>query len=62
MTTTQTRYFPEEFAARYRAAGYWTGETFAGFLPEAAERFGDAEALVEAHEDGAAASSEDAQA
>ncbi|KXO95325.1 2,3-dihydroxybenzoate-AMP ligase (plasmid) [Tsukamurella tyrosinosolvens] len=46
MTTTQTRYFPEEFAARYRAAGYWTGETFAGFLPEAAERFGDAEALV----------------
>ena len=48
MTTTQTRYFPEEFAARYRAAGYWTGETFAGFLPEAAERFGDAEALVEA--------------
>ena len=46
MTTTQTRDFPEEFAARYRAAGYWTGETFAGFLPEAAERFGDAEALV----------------
>ncbi|MEC4614809.1 (2,3-dihydroxybenzoyl)adenylate synthase [Tsukamurella tyrosinosolvens] len=46
MTTTQTRYFPEEFATRYRAAGYWTGETFAGFLPEAAERFGDAEALV----------------
>ena len=46
MTTTQTRYFPEEFAARYRAAGYWTGETFAGFMPEAAERFGDAEALV----------------
>ena len=32
MTTTQTRYFPEEFAARYRAAGYWTGETFAGFV------------------------------
>ena len=46
MTSTQTRYFPEEFAARYRAAGYWTGETFASFLPEAAERFGDAEVLV----------------
>ncbi|MGC5024752.1 (2,3-dihydroxybenzoyl)adenylate synthase [Tsukamurella sp. DT100] len=46
MTSTETRYFPEEFAARYRAAGHWTGETFASFLPEAAERFGDAEALV----------------
>ena len=46
MTSTETRYFPEDFAARYRAAGYWTGETFASFLPEAAERFGDAEALV----------------
>lgn len=46
MTSTQTRYFPEEFAARYRAAGYWTGETFAAFLPDAADRFGDAEALV----------------
>ena len=46
MTSTQTRYFPEEFAARYRAAGYWTSETFADFLPDAAARFGDAEALV----------------
>lgn len=46
MTSTETRYFPEEFAARYRAAGHWTDETFASFLPEAAERFGDAEALV----------------
>ncbi|BDD84256.1 2,3-dihydroxybenzoate-AMP ligase [Tsukamurella pulmonis] len=46
MTSTETRYFPEEFAARYRAAGYWTSETFASFLPEAADRFGDAEALV----------------
>lgn len=46
MTSTEIRYFPEEFAARYRAAGYWTGETFASFLPDAAERFGDVEALV----------------
>ncbi|MET9325467.1 AMP-binding protein [Tsukamurella sp. NPDC003166] len=46
MTSTETRYFPPEFAERYRAAGYWNGDTFAGFLPEAAERFGDAEALV----------------
>ncbi|TWS24361.1 AMP-binding protein [Tsukamurella sputi] len=46
MTSTQTRYFPEEFAARYRAAGYWTSETFADFLPDAVARFGDAEALV----------------
>ncbi|WP_019202102.1 (2,3-dihydroxybenzoyl)adenylate synthase [Tsukamurella sp. 1534] len=41
-----TGYFPTEFAERYRALGYWTGETFAAFLPEAARRFGDAEALV----------------
>lgn len=46
MTSTETRYFPEEFAERYRAAGYWTEETFADFLPDAAARFGDAEALV----------------
>ncbi|CAM3640574.1 (2,3-dihydroxybenzoyl)adenylate synthase [Tsukamurella ocularis] len=46
MTSTRIRYFPEEFAARYRAAGYWTGETFAAFLPDAAARFGDTEALV----------------
>ncbi|TWS21171.1 AMP-binding protein [Tsukamurella asaccharolytica] len=46
MTIPQSRYFPEEFAARYRAAGYWTSENFADFLPDAAERYGDAEALV----------------
>lgn len=46
MTSTETRFFPPEFAARYRAAGYWTGETFAAFLPDAAERFGGAEALA----------------
>ncbi|MDF0531187.1 AMP-binding protein [Tsukamurella sp. 8F] len=39
-------YYPADFAARYRAAGYWTDETFARFLPDAAARFGDAEALV----------------
>ncbi|BDH59209.1 hypothetical protein MTP03_41480 [Tsukamurella sp. PLM1] len=46
MTSTETRFFPPEFAARCRAAGYWTGETFAAFLPDAAERFGGAEALA----------------
>ncbi|MFJ8537006.1 (2,3-dihydroxybenzoyl)adenylate synthase [Streptomyces sp. NPDC093591] len=28
--------WPEEFAARYRAAGYWRGETFGGMLRERA--------------------------
>lgn len=39
-------FFPDEFARRYRAAGYWTGETFSQFTAAAAERFGDAEAVV----------------
>lgn len=44
--TDEIRYFPEEFARRYREAGYWTDETFARFLTDAARRFGDNEAVV----------------
>ncbi|ADG80263.1 AMP-dependent synthetase and ligase OS=Tsukamurella paurometabola (strain ATCC 8368 / DSM /CCUG 35730 / CIP 100753 / JCM 10117 / KCTC 9821 / NBRC 16120/ NCIMB 702349 / NCTC 13040) OX=521096 GN=Tpau_3685 PE=4 SV=1 [Tsukamurella paurometabola] len=50
-----TEYFPADVAARYRAAGYWTDDTFADFLPAAAARFGDAEALVGRDHRGAAA-------
>jgi 2,3-dihydroxybenzoate-AMP ligase len=32
---------PEEFAERYRAAGYWRGETFGGMLRERAEAHPD---------------------
>lgn len=39
-------FFPEEFAHRYREAGYWTDETFAEFTDRAAKRFGEAEAVV----------------
>jgi 2,3-dihydroxybenzoate-AMP ligase len=39
--------WPEEFAARYRAAGYWRGETIGGMLRERAERHPDREALVD---------------
>ncbi|CAM3890553.1 (2,3-dihydroxybenzoyl)adenylate synthase [Tsukamurella strandjordii] len=52
--TAPTDYFPADVAARYRAAGYWTDETFADFLPAAARRFGDAEALVGEDHRGAA--------
>ncbi|WP_224244039.1 (2,3-dihydroxybenzoyl)adenylate synthase [Hyalangium gracile] len=38
--------WPEEFAARYRQAGYWRGETFGGLLRERALRHGDRTALV----------------
>lgn len=40
------RYFPAEYAAAYRAAGYWTDQTFATFLSDAADSFGDREAVV----------------
>lgn len=40
------RYFPAEFATAYRAAGYWTDQTFATFLSDAADSFGDLEAVV----------------
>ncbi|WP_432253565.1 (2,3-dihydroxybenzoyl)adenylate synthase [Streptomyces sp. HNM1019] len=39
--------WPAEFAARYRAAGYWRGETFGGMLRERAERHPDRIALVD---------------
>ncbi len=37
---------PEEAAARYRAAGYWTGENFGAFLRERARRFAGRTAVV----------------
>ncbi|AYA25101.1 2,3-dihydroxybenzoate-AMP ligase [Rhodococcus rhodochrous] len=41
-----TARYPEEFAERYRAAGYWTSETFGEFLPARAARFADRTAVV----------------
>ncbi|MCD2110325.1 (2,3-dihydroxybenzoyl)adenylate synthase [Rhodococcus rhodochrous] len=41
-----TARYPEEFAERYRAAGYWTNETFGEFLPARAARFADRTAVV----------------
>src|SRR6478735_2953299 len=38
--------YPAELVARYRAAGYWTDETFQQFLGARAERFGDAIAVT----------------
>lgn len=38
--------FPPEFAARYRAAGYWRGETFPQMLRDRAARFADRIAVV----------------
>ncbi|MEU1882192.1 (2,3-dihydroxybenzoyl)adenylate synthase [Streptosporangium sp. NPDC020072] len=38
--------YPPEFAERYRAAGYWRGETFGGLLRERAAAHGDRVALV----------------
>ncbi|GGC53181.1 (2,3-dihydroxybenzoyl)adenylate synthase [Hoyosella rhizosphaerae] len=38
--------YPDEFAARYRAAGYWTDETFQQFLPRRAEQFPDHVAVI----------------
>ncbi|MFI6348279.1 (2,3-dihydroxybenzoyl)adenylate synthase [Streptomyces sp. NPDC050560] len=39
--------WPAEFAARYRAAGYWRGETFGGVLRERAAAHPDRIALVD---------------
>ncbi|UTT49231.1 (2,3-dihydroxybenzoyl)adenylate synthase [Rhodococcus gordoniae] len=41
-----TARYPEEFAERYRAAGYWTSETFGEFLPARAARFTGHTAVV----------------
>ncbi|AWH53653.1 2,3-dihydroxybenzoate-AMP ligase [Stenotrophomonas sp. ESTM1D_MKCIP4_1] len=38
--------WPAERVARYRAAGYWRGETFPAFLRERAEQFADDIAVV----------------
>jgi 2,3-dihydroxybenzoate-AMP ligase len=38
--------WPAALAARYRAAGYWRGETFPGFLRERAAQFPDDVAVV----------------
>ncbi|WP_066904997.1 (2,3-dihydroxybenzoyl)adenylate synthase [Millisia brevis] len=38
---------PEEFATRYRAAGYWTDETFRTFLSTRAARYPDHQAVVD---------------
>ncbi|WP_279631943.1 (2,3-dihydroxybenzoyl)adenylate synthase [Luteimonas yindakuii] len=38
--------WPDAFVARYRAAGYWRGETFPGFLRERAQRHADDVAVV----------------
>lgn len=37
--------YPEEFAARYRAAGYWTGDVFADFADRGAHVHGAAPAV-----------------
>ena len=39
-------FYPRDFAEHYRAAGFWTDATFAEFIPDAARRFGDSEAVV----------------
>ena len=38
--------WPDEFARRYREAGYWRGDTFPGFLRERAQRFAERTAIV----------------
>ncbi|WP_028660631.1 (2,3-dihydroxybenzoyl)adenylate synthase [Nocardioides insulae] len=38
--------WPEEFRARYRAAGCWTGETFADFVRDRCERYAERTAVV----------------
>ncbi|MFF8957608.1 (2,3-dihydroxybenzoyl)adenylate synthase [Streptomyces sp. NPDC014894] len=39
--------WPEEFAARYRAAGHWRGETFGGMLRDRAEVHPDRIAVID---------------
>lgn len=39
--------WPAEYAERYRAAGYWRGETFGGVLRERADSHPDRVALVD---------------
>ncbi|TQF11274.1 (2,3-dihydroxybenzoyl)adenylate synthase [Myxococcus llanfairpwllgwyngyllgogerychwyrndrobwllllantysiliogogogochensis] len=42
--------WPQDYAERYRRAGYWKGETFGRMLRERAERHGDHTALVSGKE------------
>jgi 2,3-dihydroxybenzoate-AMP ligase len=39
--------FPAEFAERYRALGFWRGETIGAWFRERAQRFGERTAVVE---------------
>ncbi len=41
-----TQIWPQEFADRYREAGYWRGETIPGFFRANAERYGDSIAVI----------------
>lgn len=43
---TVVQVWPEEFAARYRRAGYWTGETFGRWLRTRAEAHPERKAIV----------------
>ncbi len=44
--TRPTQRWPEEMAARYRAQGWWVGETLDAFLRTRAQRFADRTAVV----------------
>lgn len=39
--------WPEEFAQRYRDAGYWIGETFGRFLTDRAAEHPDRTAIID---------------
>ncbi|MFI6644986.1 (2,3-dihydroxybenzoyl)adenylate synthase [Streptomyces sp. NPDC050504] len=45
--STETPGYPAEFAERYRAAGWWRGETFGGMLRERAAAHPDRTAVVD---------------
>ncbi|WP_030786283.1 (2,3-dihydroxybenzoyl)adenylate synthase [Streptomyces sp. NRRL S-920] len=47
MSDVEAPTWPEEFAARYRAAGYWRGETFGGLLRDRAAEHPDRIAIVD---------------
>jgi mycobactin salicyl-AMP ligase len=43
--------FPADRAARYRTTGYWTGRTVDSILSEAAQRWPDRVAVIDAHQE-----------
>ena len=45
--TRPRQVWPDAFAARYRRAGYWRGETLGAMLRHSAKRFGDRVAVIE---------------